>query len=264
MLQEGTDRALESLPAGYAAALARGEPDAQNAAAEVRWHQATRRQVDAAQRVVLYVRAFEQSLPRGGSEHWDRTVDHFLRQRWALAQFRWDLRVTAGRCDWLVTKLQAARHPCYEAFGPLTRHDRRPLDMPAFLRSAAAVAAAIPKSWPLARMQARAAARWARDPVVARKRLQELERRFGLLLVRALRQRNAVVHGTRTVPAVVATVDGFLESLSAFIVGDAIHGVDTGQDPPEVLEHRHARARRTLWRLEQDDADTIEILYGSR
>ncbi|MEU6036150.1 hypothetical protein ABZ801_12145 [Actinomadura sp. NPDC047616] len=264
VLQEGTGRALESLPGGYAAALARGEPAALDAAAEVRWYQATRRQVDPAQRVVLYVRAFEQSLPLRGSERWDRTVDYFLRQRWALAQFLRDLRVTASRCDWLMARLQSAEHPAYEAFGPRTRHDRRPLDMPAFLHSAAAVAAAIPKDWPLERYQAKAVDRWARDPLATRQHLQKLEQRFGLLLVRALRLRNAVVHGTRTVPAVVATVDSFLNSLSAFIVDDAINGVVTGQDLSEVLEHRRARARRALWRLEQDGADTTEILYGSR
>jgi hypothetical protein len=70
-LYEGTGEALESLEPHFAELVAEGNAAAEDAVAEVRWYEATRRQRDPAQRVVFHVRAFERALPRTVNERWN-------------------------------------------------------------------------------------------------------------------------------------------------------------------------------------------------
>ncbi|MFG2006849.1 hypothetical protein ACGFNU_47660 [Spirillospora sp. NPDC048911] len=186
---------------------------------------------------------------------------YYLRQRWALDRFARsvnDLAVIYG------TFLAGSSASVQETVGSyLTHKDDGSLKVNrvAFLD---AISTAIPSTQPVWRAQARALAKRTNDPLKARAHLQELEQRFDVLLQRALRQRNAVVHGIRTVPGIVATVDPFIARLSAFIINDAIESVTIREDLGEVLERRRGRARRMLWRLEQPGAETVSVLYGTR
>jgi hypothetical protein len=90
-LREGTGEALESLEPRFAELLARGDAASAGAVAEVKWYEATRRQTDPAQRVVLHVRAFERALPMTGRERWNHVVKRYFREGWALDRFDSDL-----------------------------------------------------------------------------------------------------------------------------------------------------------------------------
>jgi hypothetical protein len=119
----------------------------------------------------------------------------------------------------------------------------------------------LPREGFVLRRRLRDAARWAADAGDARRRHQELESDFDRLLNRAVRQRNAVIHGIRTVPEVVATVEPFVARMAANLASWAVSGAVNGRDFAETLEAERAASRQKLWRLGSSDTGVIDILY---
>ena len=64
--------------------------------------------------------------------------------------------------------------------------------------------------------------------------------RFQRLLARARRERNAITHGIRTVPAVLETVEPFLDRLAGRLIG-ALHSC--------VAERRDLTTELQSWRV---------------
>jgi hypothetical protein len=65
------------------------------------------------------------------------------------------------------------------------------------------------------------------DGPAAAGRIDAHRGRFDVLLRRANRVRNAVLHGNDTVPAVVASVDPFLQRLAEAVIGAQLRGLET-------------------------------------
>jgi hypothetical protein len=97
-----TGFALEELPPGFGERLAEHNAASAEAISEVRWYQATRRQTDAAQRVVLHVRAFERALPMTGRERWNEAVRRYFRESWALDRLNTSLVELAHRTEFSI------------------------------------------------------------------------------------------------------------------------------------------------------------------
>lgn len=260
VLRENTSRTLERLPEGFVDRLAEADPAAEDAAAEVRWYQTTRRQADVAQRTVLHVRSFERVLPRRSGEHWDRAVAYYFKDRWALDQFQSDLKLLARQCDHMLTKMGDHRPP---GIAPLITWKGLSFTVhyQVLLQQLATILPHIPSTHCTLKQRAKQAATWAEGPLKARKELEQWQQRFDTLLNRALRQRNAVAHGGRTVPAVVATVDDFLADISGYTVIETKYRVGTGKDLGEILEHTRANRQRLLWNLEQPATTTERALF---
>jgi hypothetical protein len=260
-LLEGTGEALEELEPRVAELLAERDPAAQEALAEVRWYESVRAQPDPAQRVVLHVRAFERALPTSSTLPWNDAVKRYLREFWALDQFRRHLFYLAHASEFLLS------HHCPEELERLEQwlvHEgpqRFSVSGAAFLRVAAEIAPLLPRTARIERRQVRVAAKWAASAPSTREAIAQLEQRFDLLLARALRQRNFIVHGIATVSEVVATIEPFIARLAASIVAQAVRGVTVGEDISVALERGRARERRTLWRLEQRES-VDRVLYG--
>jgi hypothetical protein len=260
-LREGTGEALESLETRFAELLAENDSTANDAVAEVRWYEATRWQNDPAQRVVLHVRAFERSLPRAGGERWHDAVKRYFREFWALDSFDNELFELAHASELIIR-----RH----AFDQLDRlehwlvrdGERFTIALGTFLRAAASIVALVPREYRLERRALRQVVKFAADPRATRARVELLEHRFDILLARALRQRNAVVHGLKTVDDVVASVDGFVARVAAYVVAQAVYGAGVGEDLVEALERGRERSRRVLWRLSEGHAPVDRVLYG--
>jgi hypothetical protein len=261
-LHEGTGEALESLEPRFADLVAEGDPTAIDAVGEVRWYEATRKQIDPAQRVALHVRAFERALPMPGSERWSDAVKHYFAEFWALDQFDSELFELAHACE-----LAIRRHD-YRALERLEQwlvRDglRFTIALGAFLRTAAKLDPLVPRTYRLERRRLREAVRYAADPAATRERLREFEHRFVILLDRAQRQRNAVVHGVKTVPDVVASVDRFVARIAAYVVAQSVEGAATGEDLVEAIERGRARSRRTIWRLDEGEMPVDGVLYAA-
>jgi hypothetical protein len=260
-LHEGTGEALEELEPQVAELLAQRDPGAQEVLAEVRWYERVRAQPDPAQRVVLHVRAFERTLPTSRTLPWNDAVKRYLREFWALDQFRRRLFYLAHASEFLLSHHRPQELERLEQWLFHEGQHRFSVDGGAFLRVAAEVAGLLP------RPPASSAGKYAMPPsgrrqLRRRARPSQLEQRFDVLLARALRQRNFIVHGIATVPEVVATIEPFIASLAASIVAQAVHGVAVGEDISVALELGRAHVRRTLWRLEQQAESVDRVLYG--
>jgi hypothetical protein len=71
--------------------LADGDRVASASVREARWFHAARQATDPAQRLMLYIRAFERSLPLHDGERWDGAVRRIFREFWAEDRFDNDL-----------------------------------------------------------------------------------------------------------------------------------------------------------------------------
>ena len=98
----------------------------------------------------------------------------------------------------------------------------------------------------------------------ARVRHEQLATEFDVLLNRAVRQRNAVIHGVHTIEAVVASVEPFIAQLAAWLVNDALEHAAEGTNLLDGLEADRAAARERFDRLARGEGGSVpELLYFS-
>jgi hypothetical protein len=262
-LHEGTGDALEALPVRFAERLSEGAPDARAAAREVQWHLAVARQADPAQRIALFVRGFELSLPIIGDERWHGAAHRYFRDFWALN----DLGDDVFRCandterafNWTGHSEELKDIP------PFTEHDGRRVvvDLQAFVDAAPTLLERIPAHRREERRRLRGVVRWSADPHAAFADIDRRRQQFDILLKRATRQRNAVVHGVETVPAVIATAEPFVASLAATIAATHVEEAGTGGSTHHALERGRMIASRRLWRLNNESPAVVSsILFG--
>ena len=261
---EGTGEALKTTQTELVDLLARGDRKAATSVEGARWFQLARQASDPAQRLVLFVRAFERSLPLRSDEKWYDAVERIFREFWAEDRLDNDLFHLAHRCeDYL--RLGApgalASLPEWIEHG---RPNRFSVNMPAFLQTADQIEkalAAVPfNTWP-DRLTLRSLARIEKDPKRAYDALRQFADHFNLLLSRTLRQRNAVAHGIRTNPEVIATVDGFVARLAASVDAQNLHSVTVGEDRDAALSRGRQNRLKTLERLKAGAAPTSSLLY---
>jgi len=257
-LREGTGEALEELPPEFAHMLAAREPLALSALQDVRTYEAARAQSDPAQRVALHVSAFERTLPIRHGEHWNDALAHYFRAWWAINEFDDALFYLAWNVDNVLrwTSVPEDLPPLVQSSG-----DRVSVSTKALLENAEQIHKLLPRRRRQQRRRLKAAAAWAADPARALKRLEELQRRFDVLLKRALRQRNATIHGVATLPAVVTSVDGFIAQLAAVVTAQTVACAAEREEPPAALERARADARRTLHELAEGQQPVVDVFY---
>lgn len=106
------------------------------------------------------------------------------------------------------------------------------------------------------------AAAFFSDGTAAADRLEEHGRRFDVLLRRAARVRNAVLHGNNTVPAVVESVQSVLERMTAAVISAEFHAIEGTQEVRDVLDHRRTVREAELTAL-RDGASPEDVLFVS-
>ena len=263
------DQSLAELDPRLVAAWETGRDDAVEAIGIARWHRAVTSLPDQHFRLVLSVRNLERTLPgarlteaEGRSAHWTRVVAFYLKERWcwtalldeldelrihavspsppamfegdephqdddpdALRQFHakldadtqaWaDLAAITGSTE-LISRAQLITHvPAIAELMPAGSSRRRLLDTLATDTA-----------------DANAVQRW----------LKRLGSRFDTLIARTVRQRNAVVHGGGTSPAVVARTLPFAEYLALIVVRDALAAATNGVQLAHYLEEQRVTA----------------------
>ena len=261
-LIEGTGEALEELSPDFAALVAEGDSAAKLAVEEVRWYEATRDQPDPAQRLVLQVRAFERALPvSDGSFHWNEAVSRYLRAFWAVDEFNNELFQLANVVNRILIQAEVERPPAMEDWLIEEGRGNFSVFLGTFLREAHDIHPLVPKVRQIERRGVKAAARWQRDTKEARRRIDQWGQRFSRLLRRALRQRNATVHGTQTVPEVVATVDGFVSRIAAIVVAHAVEAITKRSTTVALLEMGRIESERIVWSLKHGEGPSSKVLY---
>lgn len=260
-LTERTGDALEELDPRMADLIAEGNRTAITAVEEARWYEAARAQNDPAQRLVLHVRAFERALPVTDDFHWDEAVARYLRDFWAVEEFGDEVFRSAHRTHYQLRRWSPDELDKLEQWlvnGPRSSFN---VFSGTFIRMADAAHQLLPRNLRLERREVKRIAKWAAETKAAGRRIAEWQGRFSMLLNRALRQRNATIHGVTTVPAVIASVDSFMARIAAFVVVESIHSASEGGDLIQGLERGRVRSRRMLWRLDEDDGTVDQILF---
>jgi hypothetical protein len=261
---EGTGEALETLRPELADLLADSDRVASASVREARWFQAARQATDPAQRLVLYIRAFERSLPLHPGERWDGAVRRIFREFWAKERFDNDLLQLAHASE----DLLRLRDPAALSQLPQWIEHRPPnrfrVNLAAFLRLADRIEKALepmPYNTWAERLILRSLDRMQQHPRRAYDALREFGGHFDLLLDRSRRQRNAVVHGIRTNTEVVATVELFIERLAASVDAQNLHSAAIGEDRDTALSRGQQNRLQTLERLKIEPAPASSILY---
>jgi hypothetical protein len=95
------------------------------------------------------------------------------------------------------------------------------------------------------------------------KALEDERRRFGVLLDRAARQRNAVVHGADTVPEVIASIADFVVQLRSMLVHAQLDAAKKGESVGAYLERMRLRLERAADRLARGIAPVDAIFKKS-
>lgn len=261
---EGTGDALESIQPELADRLADDDRVAAGAVREARWYQAAREAPDPAQRLVLHVRAFERSLPLRGDERWDGAVRRIFREFWAQDRFDNDLVTLGHQTDWLLQMYAPDTLSQMQQWIEHQPKQRFSTHVAAVLAHAAEIETAmqsLPRNtWPEQRAL-RVVARMQENPRRAHDCLIALGGHFDVLLNRARRRRNAIVHGIRTNPDVVATVDRFIARLAASVEAQNIYSAAIGEDRDVALQRGQQARLETLERLKEGDPPASDILY---
>jgi hypothetical protein len=255
-LDEGTGEALGALDDRFVSRLADGNEQALAALAERRWEKAVAAADDPAQRIALSMRILERALPvaRGAGESLRDSCERYLMDTWSFRQLSDELFDAAyygihslpGR----FASGQSLRQELITNVLPSTGNLSFSFKLKAFLQRMTDLLDALPDSTMQHRMvvEAASAVSDARDTIAY---LEVLDDRFRRLIARAIRQRNAVVHGAATVPAVVHTCEPFVADLGRHVVAQTIAAVSDGEELLDRLEHARAawlRQRESLRR----------------
>jgi hypothetical protein len=259
-LRERTGKALEELPSRFAELLAEGNVGARDALAEVHWFEAAQSQKNLAQRVVLLVRGFELTLPTRHTLRWAAATRHYMRDGWVLNSLATEVFELAWRAEY---ELGKAPDDLLSSLEQWVVHDGDSFTVTyaPFLRMIGQIAELLPKHSRM-RREARALARWINDPAMTASRLDSQASLFDRLLARSVRQRNAVVHGVKTIHEVVATIEPFVSQLAASLAGQAVLSTAEGEKTLASLEHQRANTRRRLWLLHQGKGPVDRVLFG--
>lgn len=261
-----TSGALDDLDAGFVAAVASGLPHAQEAIQEVRWYEAAEAAPDPAQRLALHVRALEHALPIVAGETWVDPARRYLREHWVHDRLNRIVFQLAHSAASELRYVDPAAVDELEQFVVWDEDDvgRFTVSYASTGRHAAAIADRLPRRlWHL-RRAFRELHKVMTTHEAALAWLDDLGREFDTFLNRSVRQRNAIVHGVGTHPAVVESVVGFVAQLSAYVVAQTVHRVSSQRDPLGEFELGRAQALVVRDELARAERPVPQILWAPR
>ena len=206
-------------------------------------------------RVTQRVRVFETQWVTGSGSHfasWEDGVRYFLRDQWCWHAIQ-DVLFAA------VASIEAPHHPLYlsqqqESADALAATFRKiwtqQTDLfntyswrPGAVLQVAAEVAPHFLSGTIDRRRWRELDRIGRTGSLAHEWVNARSRAFDTLLNRAVRQRNAIVHGQALVPAVIDSVEPFLDVLGGGLVRRWIDAAGGGTTVEQELETSRAALR---------------------
>jgi hypothetical protein len=231
--------------------IADGEPKAVELLADTRWRRAVANLPDAEHRVSLVVALFERVLVPSavGTGKWYGACERYLELLYAFGDVThqiWDAGYYGVR-----TASRTARTDEVKTIDAAICGGSPPgviqVDHGEVIRLASNLRQHLEPRSMQERMVAEVEQRTA-DGAATAAWLDESRRRFDQLLARARRQRNAITHGTRTVPDILASVEPFLSRLAGLLIGSLHYCVVEDRDLIVELE------RWRLIRLKRRDA----------
>jgi hypothetical protein len=268
---EPTGRFLADLDPDLVAGLVTRLPHVEELAADVKWAESVRRLPDSAQRAALSIRLLERRLPRaseaqpgwGTADGWLARARSWLREGYANGQLFGDLRDAAFEGVYGIPARHAANKELFLRYQALMLPSKgdlafeyRPKEI---MEGLTDLAGELPEGSMEARIVMSVAASFSHGRAAA-KRLEEHGRRFDVLLRRAARVRNAVLHGNDTVPAVVESLQSVLEQLTAAVISAQFQAIEADHEIRDVLDHRRELRESELAAL-GNDASPKDVLF---
>lgn len=260
---EPTGHALASLDPALVQKLLASEPEAHNAVRDIEWVEAVARVADAPQRLALSTRLIERTLPAPSGAHWTEPVHRYLKEWWVEGQAH---ELISDTAEGAVDLLDSIRSPdriekgWRERLLPSADGLRYTIRLDEILASVKELLDDLPEG----SLQRRLAAELAHHSRTGGDWLQllgERERAFDILLARLVRQRNVVLHGADTVPAVVASVASFARELQWFVIDEQLRATTAGEPLLTALERNRIRLERVRTRL-QSDASPATAMFS--
>lgn len=237
------------------AVLSRRRP-AHDAVMDVEWAQAVAAIPDAAQRIALGLRLIERGLARPTTDEWTAAVTRYLKCWWisdgALGRVSAAAHAITDTLDGPLP-IEGVVEPWRGRLMPRSGATGYGVRLDETLRALPEALEAMPEGTMQHRVVAEVADR-ASGPETWLALYSELGQAFDVLLARAARQRNAVVHGADTVGATLASVDGFVAVLQAMVVRAELDAVAAGDELLTYLEGIRMRAERRRMRLKAGEA----------
>jgi hypothetical protein len=245
---ELTGYGLTELPAAFVDAIRCQDVTALRAMTELEWHQQTSRIPSKAMRVTQRVRAFEtQRVTTSGAqfESWEEFVRCFLRDQWCWHEIHDALFGAVASIEHpgdprYLTHGQDSVDKLAAAYASIMQHQEGLYGTytwkPGVVLELARGVAGQYVSGTIERRRWRELDRIGRTGEQAAAWVTERRRAFDALLNRAVRQRNAIVHGQRTVAAVIESVDALLDQLSGGLVRRWVDAAAGGIPVGEGLE----------------------------
>jgi hypothetical protein len=261
---EPTGDALSDLAEPLVAAVLSGRSHSHDAVMDVEWAQAVAAIPDAAQRIALGLRLIERGLPAPGGDHWTAAVTRYLKGWWVR---RAALECVSGAAHAIVDvlespiPLQGVVEPWRERLTPRSGPTGYIVRLDETIRALPEALKAMPEGTMQYRV-AVAVTKRTRDAASWQRFRAELASEFDVLVGRAARQRNAVIHGADTVATTVASVAEFVSTLQAMVVRAELDALVTGDDLLTHLEGARMEAEREQARLAAGEALAF-VLFGT-
>lgn len=261
-VHEPTGRFLADLDPDLVAGLVARLPHVEELASDVKWAESMRRLPDDAQRAALSIRLLERRLPKvpedqpgwGSQDGWISRARWWLRDGYANGQLFADLRDAAFEGVYGIEAKSGTNRELFMRYRALMLPPKGDLAFEyrpkAIMEGLSDLAEHLPEGGMETRIVSSAAA-WFSDGSAAAERLKEHHQRFDVLLRRATRIRNAVLHGNNTVPAVVESLQSVLEELTGAVVGAEFNAIESTQEIRDVLDHRRELRRAELAALHE-------------
>jgi hypothetical protein len=264
------DRSLERLDPRLVEAWENGDPAALEAVELARWERSLESSANLSFRIALGVRNLERVLPDErvassgtGGAHWVAVVTHYLKEIWCWEQLRGHLDDVSFHCVSSPTEASSEDSlrelgDFYERLKAVHNGDR--VDRKILVEKAAQLSGLFRPGSSRRRMLDAATRRTA-DPPSVLAWLSEIGEEFDVLLDRAARQRNAIVHGSPTVPAVITATLPFVAGLGTRVARAAGEAAGAGDPLPVWLERERIQAMGDTESL-RTGATPVEVIGG--
>jgi hypothetical protein len=258
---ERTGQFIEDLDPRLDDLLVNGDLRTMVALQQRRWELAVAAAKEPGQRVSLAMRTLEEALPTtngvfGGCER-------YLMDAWTMSTLGQQLRDAAHYGTGYALRPGATKDQAKlrQAILPSTSDLSFGFNPGVFLKRIAEVLADLQELTMQHRM-VHDAALWASTGDEMTAQLQRLDERFRTLLKRAIRQRNAVMHGGETVPHVVSSCEPFIRELCAQLVSQAIGAAATSEDLIDRLERSRNNWLRQRTAIAEDGSVPADIVFA--
>lgn len=231
--------------------LVSGDAALHDALRDIEWAETVSSMPDALQQLALSTRLIERTLPAPEGEHWTEPVRRYLRDWWIEQEARSLVADAAhGAVDLLDSTMSSdnASRGWRRRLMPGGGAEGYQILLDETIRVAGQLAADLPDGSLQGRI-AKELASHSESPASWTRLLDERGRAFTVLLARLVRQRNAVLHGSDTVPAVVRSVVPFALRLQALVMHTQLDAATAGESLLTALERNRIRLERIRYRL---------------